>query len=135
MVRPDKSDPAPDPRLWETLGDLAAVRPTAVTPSEGSGTSASLTSREIEALFTENARRIEAMDVAAGSLVKGLIMELERRRTYLRLVEPTPGAHAIGYEVAQGDRRAVLPRARLRECNRQPAGGARCVSRFSQPSS
>jgi len=107
MVRLDKSDPAPDPRLWETLGDLAAVRPTAVTPPARSRTAAPLTSREIEALFSENARRIDAMDVAAGSLVKALMMELERRRTYLELHEPEPGAHAIGYEVAQGDRESV----------------------------
>ena len=43
------------------------------------------------------------MDVAAGSLVKALLLELERRRTYLTLAEPEPGAHAIGYEIREGD--------------------------------
>jgi hypothetical protein len=33
MVRSDKSDPAPDPRLWETLAQLAALRPVPVPPS------------------------------------------------------------------------------------------------------
>jgi hypothetical protein len=28
MVRGDKSDPAPDPRLWQTLRDIAGLRPT-----------------------------------------------------------------------------------------------------------
>jgi hypothetical protein len=108
MVRRDKSDPAPDPRLWETLGELAAVRPTDVALTERPNAAAPLTSREIESLFEENARRIDAMDVAAGSLVKALLMELERRRTYVRLAEPAPGAHVIGYEMAQGDCSTVL---------------------------
>lgn len=111
MVRPDKSDPAPDTRLWDTLGDLAAVRPTAVAPSTASSTPG-LTSREIETLFAENTRHIDAMDVAAGSLVKALIMELERRRIYVRLAEPVAGAHTIGYETIQGDRREVRRLAR-----------------------
>ena len=108
MVRLDKSDPAPDPELWNTLERMAGLTPTAVTPPARPGTAAPLTSREIETLFTQNVRRIDAMDVAAGSLVKALMMELERRRTYLALHEPEPGAHTIGYEVAQGDRREVL---------------------------
>ena len=111
MVRPDKSDPAPDTRLWDTLGDLAAVRPTAVTPSAHK-TTPQPSSRDIEALFQENVRRIDAMHVAAGSLVKALIMELERRRIYVRLGEPKAGAHSIGYEVVRGDRRDIPRLAR-----------------------
>ena len=112
MVRPDKSDPAPNQHLWWMLGEFAAVRPTVVTPPARANGAAPLSSGEIEALFAENARRIDQMDVAAGSLVKALIMELERRRTYLRLDQPEPGAHGIGYEVARGDRRQVLRLAR-----------------------
>lgn len=41
--------------------------------------------------------------MAAGSLVKTLLMELERRRVYLKLEDPAPGSHAIGYAVAEGD--------------------------------
>jgi len=33
MVRSDKSDPAPDPRLWQTLRDVAGVKPVPVSPS------------------------------------------------------------------------------------------------------
>jgi len=111
-VRKDKSDPAPDPRLWQMLEQLAALRPTAVTPPERFKGPPSLNSRQIEDLFAQNARCINAMDVAAGSLVKALLMELERRRAYLRLAQPQPGAHAVGYELVQGDRGAVSRLAR-----------------------
>ena len=30
-----------------------------------------------------------------------LMMELERRRTYLELNEPQPGAHTIGYDLSE----------------------------------
>ena len=89
-------------------GDAVFAEKPLPPPPARARTAPPLTSREIEALFTENARRIDAMDVAAGSLVKALMMELERRRTYLTLAEPEPGAHMIAYEVAQGDRREVL---------------------------
>jgi len=112
MVRPDKSDPAPDRRLWDALGDLAALRPTAVTPSAPPRSSASLNQREIDELFRENARRINAMSTAAGSMVKALVMELERRRVYVRLDDPEPRGHAIGYAVAQGDANLVARLAR-----------------------
>jgi hypothetical protein len=112
MVRPDKSDPAPDPRLWNTLRELAALRPTAMTPSPPRRGKPLLTSREIETLFAHNAERLNAMDVSAGSLVKALIMELERRGTYLRLGTPAPHSHQIGYELVQGDHRHVPSLAR-----------------------
>jgi hypothetical protein len=103
MVRSDKSDPAPDPALWQTLETMAGLRPTAVAGAE-LYTAKPLTSDEIEALFDSNARRLNRMDTAAGSLVKHLLMELERRRTYLRLEDPDAGAHTINYDVVQGDR-------------------------------
>ena len=106
MVRLDKSDPAPDPELWNTLERMAGLTPRAVTAPQ-SLTAEPLTSEEIEALFTENVHRIDAMDVAAGSLVKNLLMELERRSTYLELDTPVPGAHDIAYDVVQGDRENV----------------------------
>jgi len=112
MVRPDKSDPAPDPGLWQILREIAALQPVAVTPPEHRQGPPALSSGQIEALFAQNVQRINAMDTAAGSLVKALLMELERRRTYLRLAEPQPGAHAIGYELVQGDRQAVTRLAR-----------------------
>jgi hypothetical protein len=111
MVRSDKSDPAPDPALWATLEDLARLAPTAVAPSP-SPRSAPLSRRDVDELFHENARRINAMSTAAGSMVKALVMELERRRVYLRLAEPAPRGHSIEYSVAQGDARLVPRLAR-----------------------
>ncbi len=111
MVAKDNSDPAPDDRLWAALSEDAGVVPFKVPVQNGSN-STRLTSRAITELFEDNVGLIDRMDVAAGSLVKALLMELERRRTYLRLQEPDDGAHAIGYEVVQGDRRAVQRLAR-----------------------
>ena len=105
MVRSDKSDPAPDPRLWETLRDVAGLEPVPVQPTARSR--APLTRREIESLFAANARRLNRMEVGAGSLVKALLMSLERRQVYLRLQEPDEGAYAVGYEVVRGDHRQV----------------------------
>ena len=99
MVRSDKSDPAPDPELWKTLETMADLRPTAIA--------APLTNEDIETLFDRNVHRLNRMNTAAGSLVKHLLMELERRRTYLRLEDPNTGEHTIGYDVVQGDRELV----------------------------
>ena len=132
MVRTDKSDPAPDPRLWETLVGSRPVAADGFRLARARRQCALLTSCDIEDLFAANMRRIDAMDVAAGSLVKALLMELERRRTYLALAEPAPGAHAIGYEIRQGDLRRRAPRCartRLPSHHRNHAGGARCVRR------
>ena len=104
MVRSDKSDPAPDPRLWQTLRDLAGLQPTPVSPA-GLATEMPppLTPGECETLFTWNTRQLNRMNVAAGSMVKTLLMELERRHVYLRLKTTTPGAHIAGYQLVQGD--------------------------------
>jgi len=96
MVRSDKSDPAPDPELWSTLETMAGLRPTAV--------GAVLMSQDTEALFNRNVRRLNCMETAAESLVKNLLMELERRRTYVEFDTPQTGSHKIDYHLLQGDR-------------------------------
>ena len=107
MVRPDKSDPAPDPRVWSTLRDRADLEPVQVAIQEEPEDNKELTSRAIEALFSKNVVQINGMDVAAGSLVKAFVMELERRRTYLQLDAPTPAGYGIPFELLQGDSREV----------------------------
>ena len=105
MVRADKSDPAPDPRLWAALEQAAGLRPIPVSPSRpATAVATPLTVVERDALFTSNARRLDRMDTAAGSLVKNLLMELERRRTYLELDTPQTGSHKIDYDMLEGDR-------------------------------
>ena len=113
MVRPDKSDPAPDPRMWQALRELAAVAPTtmASSPASSQATPTGPARDAAANLFTSNMSRVNAMDAAAGSLVKDLLMELERQGTYLRLSTPPPGSHWIGYDVVSGDRTRVAPLA------------------------
>jgi hypothetical protein len=105
-VRSDKSDPAPDSRLWQTLEEMAGLRPTALSPSP-------LTPAKQLALFEWNADQLDRMDVAAGSLVKSLLMALERRDVLLKLDDPTPGGHTIGYTLVQGDAGYVAPLAKF----------------------
>lgn len=85
---------------------LLSPRPTPVVSTTTTGT-AGLTSRAIEDLFAENVTRINAMNTAAGSPVKALLMELERRRTFLKLRDPAPGAHTARSSVVQGDRHST----------------------------
>jgi hypothetical protein len=106
MVRPDKTDPAPDPRLWDTLVSLASVKPVSVAVTTRTGT-AGLTSHEVERLFRDNMTQLDVLAPAAGSLVKALLMELERRDTYLRLFRPVPRGHRIQYVLVQGEKRQV----------------------------
>jgi hypothetical protein len=98
-VREDKSDPAPDPELWTTLETTAGLQPIAVA--------APFTSVDVDALFDSNVRRLNRMDTGAGSLVKNLLMELERRRTFVELDTPQTGSHTIDYQLLQGDRAAL----------------------------
>ena len=62
-----------------------------------------LTPQEIEELFHHNIMQINKMNIAAGSMVKGLIMELERgdRNTYIKLRDAHE--HLVYYDFVQGD--------------------------------
>jgi hypothetical protein len=102
MVRSDKSDPAPDPELWTALETAAGLRPVTVAAA------APLTVEEAEALYKRNVRRLNRMDVAAASLVKNLMMELERRDAYLEFDTPQSGSHTIDYQLLDQSDRAVL---------------------------
>jgi len=106
MVRLDKSDPAPDPELWRTLERMAGLTATLVPPPKVLADQP-LSDEEIDALFQHNARRIDLLDVAVGSLVKHLLMELERRDTYVELETPESDAHDVGYDLIRGDRAAL----------------------------
>lgn len=103
MVRVDKTDPLPDPAFWEQLQrtcNLSFVD--GVEPVSGGRR---LSDSEIDQLFRENAITLNRMNVAAGSMVKGVITELERngRATYIRLKNPVQGGHVVDYELLQGD--------------------------------
>jgi hypothetical protein len=105
MVRQDKSDPAPDPELWQTLETMAGLQPVKVGASLTSeDTEAPRTRLDTQALFHRNVRRINRLNTGAGSLVKNLLMELERRRTFVELNTPQTGSHTIDYQLLEGDR-------------------------------
>jgi N-acetyl-anhydromuramyl-L-alanine amidase AmpD len=109
MVRKDKTDPVPDRSLWDRLIDGCGL---AVTDLQTRGTLMNaLTDAEIDQLFRHNASQIHEMNIAAGSMVKGLIMELERgeRKTYIKLSNPAADGHIVEYEFLQGDR-TLVPR-------------------------
>jgi len=85
-------------------GVLMELQPIPVSASAlASAIAPPLTQVEVEALFDHNTRRLDRMPVAAGSLVKTLLMELGRRHVYVELDTPAPDARTIGYAVAQGD--------------------------------
>lgn len=73
-----------------------------------------LTPDEIEQLFAANVEQINQMYVAAGSMVKGLIMELARdnRNTYIKLRDAVPNGHVVYYDFVQGDKTLVFRVAR-----------------------
>jgi hypothetical protein len=103
MVRTDKTDPLPDPAFWTQVQQSCGLTfVDGVTPLSGGRR---LSDSEIEQLFRDNAAELNRMNVAAGSMIKGLIMELERngRATYIRLKNPVQGGHEVEYDLVQGD--------------------------------
>jgi hypothetical protein len=71
---------------------------------------ANLTEEEKEKLFKDNVAQINKMNVAAGSMVKGLIMELKRgnRNTYIKLRDAVENGHVVYYDFVQGDKELVF---------------------------
>ncbi len=65
----------------------------------------SLTQQEKNELFDLNVLEINEMDIAAGSLVKNLIMELDRknRNTYIKLRDAVPNGHVVFFDFVEGD--------------------------------
>ncbi len=112
MVRKDKSDPAPEVSLWNRIVTSCGAVPTSIGTSNISGRT--MTENELDQLFKDNIKQINQMNVAAGSMLKGLIMELERgeRGTYIKLSNAVTDGHAVDYEFVQGDRTLVARIAR-----------------------
>ena len=66
---------------------------------------AKMNEQDKEALFEHNISELNKMNVSAGSMVKGLIMELERgdRDTYIRLHDAVANGHKVNYDFVEGD--------------------------------
>jgi hypothetical protein len=106
MVRSDKTDPAPMTSLWDRL--TADCRLTRMpNPPISQLDTPRLTDDELERLFASNVHQIRTLSVAAGSLVKGLVMELERRDTYIRLYYAEPNGNGVEYEFLTGNEELV----------------------------
>jgi hypothetical protein len=106
MVRADKSDPAPVLPMWDRITKECQVLPRTVQPPARVGRP-TMNKQKVEELFHHNMGQIDKMYVPAGSMVKGLIMELDRRDTYIRLFDAVPDGHVVHYEFVQGVRNLV----------------------------
>ena len=102
MVRDDNTDPAPNEAMWLRLIRQCSLEKV-FTPKPGV-----IDDRPpepppaLDDLFRENSRQIAALQLPAGSVVKGLLMELERRGTHIRLYNADPGGHTVDYEIVDG---------------------------------
>ena len=68
-----------------------------------------LTQQERDDLFDHNVDEINKMAVAAGSMVKGLIQELDRksRDTFIKLRDAEQNGHVVYYDFVAGDKDLV----------------------------
>ena len=103
MVRRDKSDPAPMKALWDRLIAECGLQPMLISKDARFGRSQP-SEEQAEALFAANIAQIRKLATGAGSLVKGLIMELERRNAFIRLADAEDGGHKLRYEFVSGSK-------------------------------
>jgi len=63
-----------------------------------------MTPQEIEQLFNDNVIELNKLNIASGSMIKGLIQGLESNGpTYLRLFNAISDGHKIHYTLLSGD--------------------------------
>jgi hypothetical protein len=106
-VRSDKSDPAPDQSMWDTLISECNLNVTDPVQPLSLDLQAAFDPNE---LFEHNIRQIDHMHISAGSMIKGLIMELQRdgRDTYIKLRDAVAGGHTVKYDLIKGDPALVV---------------------------
>lgn len=102
-IRADKSDPAPDLSMWNTLIEKCRLK--TINPEQEPVTVNPQIDADLDELFVHNVQQINRMNIAAGSMVKGLIMELQRgnRDTYIKLRDAVAGGHKVNYDFVKGD--------------------------------
>jgi hypothetical protein len=106
-VREDKTDPLPDDSFWQRVIKESGLE---LVDLENTGTAGSngnniLSAEEIAGLFQENLVQFNKMNRSAGSMIKGLLWELQddNRNTYIRLRDAVEGGHKVFYDLVQGD--------------------------------
>jgi hypothetical protein len=99
-LRWDKSDPNPDSIFWEKVIAECGLKPVDIED-------------ELDALFKLNIAELRILSSPAGSMVKGLLYELQRegRETYVRLHDAVPDGHKVSYTLVHGDPNLVKPLA------------------------
>ncbi len=102
MVRKDKSDPAPDIEFWKRIIKECDLKVKNISQIDDED---HLAIEEIRSLFGNNINEILKMNRAAGSLVKGLLWELQAddRETYIKLKNAEENGHAVNYEMVSGN--------------------------------
>ena len=71
-----------------------------------------MTEAELNDLFTHNAQEINKLKIAAGGIVKSLIMELKRRSTYIKLHNAISRGYKVNYIFLEGEEEMVRRIAR-----------------------
>ena len=104
MVRSDKSDPAPDNNFWQRIITECKLEKVKIKEQEESNM-IKMKEEDINKLFVHNMEELNKMYVPAGSMIKGLIMELasNERNTFIKLRNAESGGHIVYYEFIQGD--------------------------------
>ncbi|MGD8781885.1 MAG: N-acetylmuramoyl-L-alanine amidase [Ignavibacteria bacterium] len=104
MVRADKTDPLPDINFWKTVVEKCDLSEVEVNSNQTIGEN-KMTEQQKKELFNNNVAELNKMSVAAGSMIKGLIMELKKpgRDTYIKLSNAVPDGHVISYELVEGE--------------------------------
>lgn len=72
----------------------------------------SMTEAEKDKLFENNVKEINKLKIAAGGMVKSLIMELKRRNTYIKLHSAVNKGHKVNYIFLEGEQERVFRVAR-----------------------
>jgi hypothetical protein len=91
-LRWDKSDPNPDRDFWNRVISRCSLSPVAIED-------------ELSALSRLNGAELQKLAPPAGSMVKGLLFELQRggRDTYIQLRDAAPGGQRVAYSLVHGD--------------------------------
>jgi N-acetyl-anhydromuramyl-L-alanine amidase AmpD len=104
MVRSDKSDPVPDKSFWKRIIKECSLTQLEINNNQESKI-VNMNEEDNNKLFEHNMKELNKMYVPAGSMIKGLIMELARdeRNTFIKLRDAESGGHIVYYDFVQGD--------------------------------
>lgn len=108
MVRKDKTDPIPDLSFWNRVSGDCGLTDVTISNNQTAGRN-KMTEAEKDTLFENNVQEINKMYVPAGSMIKGVIMELAEpgRDTFIKLRDAVPGGHVVYYDFVEGDQSLI----------------------------